>query len=73
MRFRHAPAGEDDETLDARNATSPTGRRRRVRGAEHDRPRGRTVLRLCTINPRTTDADIDGTVERIAQLASSAG
>ena len=32
--------------------------------------RGRTVLRLCTINPRTTDEDIDRTVERISQLAS---
>ena len=31
--------------------------------------RGRTVLRLCTINPRTTDEDIDATVERISQLA----
>ena len=31
--------------------------------------RGRTVLRLCTINPRTTDHDIDATVERIASLA----
>ena len=30
--------------------------------------RGRTVLRLCTINPRTTDDDIDRTVERIASL-----
>jgi glutamate/tyrosine decarboxylase-like PLP-dependent enzyme len=31
--------------------------------------RGRTVLRMCTINPRTTDEDIAGTVERIAALA----
>ena len=31
--------------------------------------RGRTVLRLCTINPRTTDDDIDRTVECIASLA----
>ena len=30
---------------------------------------GRTVLRLCTINPRTTDDDLDRTVERIASLA----
>ena len=27
---------------------------------------GRTVLRLCIINPRTTTADIDGTIERLA-------
>jgi glutamate/tyrosine decarboxylase-like PLP-dependent enzyme len=31
--------------------------------------RGRTVLRLCTINPRTTDEDVDRTVERISRLA----
>ncbi len=31
--------------------------------------RGRTVLRLCTINPRTTDAEIDATVARLTALA----
>lgn len=31
--------------------------------------RDRSVLRLCTINPRTTDEDIDRTIERIAALA----
>jgi glutamate/tyrosine decarboxylase-like PLP-dependent enzyme len=30
--------------------------------------RGRAVLRLCTINPRTTDAEIDETVRRLAAL-----
>lgn len=28
---------------------------------------GRTVLRLCIINPRTTTADIDGTIERLVE------
>lgn len=28
--------------------------------------KGRTVLRLCIINPRTTTADIDGTVQRLS-------
>jgi glutamate/tyrosine decarboxylase-like PLP-dependent enzyme len=28
--------------------------------------RGETVIRLCTLNPRTTDEDIEATVERIA-------
>ena len=32
--------------------------------------RGRTVLRLCTINPRTTDEDVERTIERLSQLAS---
>jgi aromatic-L-amino-acid decarboxylase len=31
--------------------------------------RGRTALRFCTINPRTTEADILGTIERIERLA----
>jgi glutamate/tyrosine decarboxylase-like PLP-dependent enzyme len=32
--------------------------------------RGRSVLRLCTINPRTTDAEIDATVARLTELAT---
>ena len=28
--------------------------------------RGRSVLRLCTINPRTTEGDIVGTLESLA-------
>ena len=31
---------------------------------------GRTVLRMCTINPRTTDEEIAGVVERIETLAA---
>ncbi len=33
--------------------------------------RGRTVLRTCTINPRTTEADIRKTLEQLDQLACS--
>src|SRR3954447_6103739 len=33
--------------------------------------RGRPALRLCTINPRTTDAEIDATVARLTELAES--
>ena len=32
--------------------------------------KGRTVLRLCTINPSTTTDDIAGTVARLAQFLS---
>lgn len=32
---------------------------------------GRTVLRLCTINPRTTTADLDGTVGRLSALLAA--
>jgi len=31
---------------------------------------GRTALRLCTINPRTTEADVEQTLDRIDQLAT---
>ena len=30
---------------------------------------GRTVLRLCTINPRTTERDLEATVEHLTELA----
>ena len=33
--------------------------------------RGRTVLRTCTINPRTTETDIRGTLDRLNILAQS--
>ena len=31
---------------------------------------GQTVLRLCTINPRTTDADISSTIDMIARIGA---
>jgi len=31
--------------------------------------RGKTVLRLCTINPRTTEEDIDETAARLTEIA----
>jgi glutamate/tyrosine decarboxylase-like PLP-dependent enzyme len=31
---------------------------------------GRSVARLCTINPRTTEADIRGTIERLERLGA---
>lgn len=35
--------------------------------------RGRTVLRLCPINPRTSDIDLERTVERLTVLARQLG
>ncbi len=32
---------------------------------------GQTVLRMCTINPRTTDDDIRGTIDMIARVGAS--
>jgi aromatic-L-amino-acid decarboxylase len=34
---------------------------------------GRTVLRTCTINPRTTEADIEETLDRLDRLARGVG
>ena len=34
--------------------------------------RGRTVLRLCTINPRTTADDIRETIARLERFAGTA-
>jgi aromatic-L-amino-acid/L-tryptophan decarboxylase len=36
------------------------------------RVHGATALRLCTINPRTTRADVDRTIDRLAALAEGA-
>jgi hypothetical protein len=33
--------------------------------------KGKTALRLCTINPRTTEADIVQTINRLEKFASS--
>ncbi len=32
--------------------------------------RGRTALRLCTTNPRTTDADLIQTIDKLENLAA---
>lgn len=34
---------------------------------------GRTVLRMCTINPRTTDQDVVRTIDRLEELAAAIG
>jgi glutamate/tyrosine decarboxylase-like PLP-dependent enzyme len=33
--------------------------------------RGRPALRLCALNPRTTEADIVGTIDRLERMAAS--
>jgi hypothetical protein len=32
--------------------------------------KGRRVLRMCTINPRTTEQDIDETIARLERIAA---
>jgi glutamate/tyrosine decarboxylase-like PLP-dependent enzyme len=70
VAFRYAPRARAPEEIDALNAKI-------VRCLAADgyamlsstRLNGRTVLRLCTINPRTTAEDIVGTVHRLEGLA----
>jgi aromatic-L-amino-acid decarboxylase len=71
VTFRHVGAGRSDEELDEVN-------RRLVSDIIDDGYalvtstllRGRTVLRLCPINPRTSEDDIRGTIDKLEQLAA---
>ena len=72
VTFRHLPAGArvDDATLDAHQHR--INRRLTDDGyalLSTTELHGRTVLRLCTINPRTTAADVDATLARLHALA----
>lgn len=70
VAFRWAPAGLDEAATDAANlALVERVFRDGSAMVSSTRLRGRTVLRLCTINPRTTDADIAGVVELLDRLA----
>jgi glutamate/tyrosine decarboxylase-like PLP-dependent enzyme len=70
VTFRARRAGATPAELDALNGRLPAA-------ALEDgfafmsthRVRGVTALRLCTINPRTTPADVDRSIERLATLA----
>jgi glutamate/tyrosine decarboxylase-like PLP-dependent enzyme len=70
VAFRHVPPGWPPERCDAWNRTLAT------RLADDGFAfcsttvlRGRTVLRLCPLNPRTTEADVYQTLDRLAALA----
>jgi aromatic-L-amino-acid/L-tryptophan decarboxylase len=70
VTFRYAPADRPRDELDALN-------QKLVAAALADgfatvtstTLRGNAVLRLCTINPRTTEADILETIDRLERLA----
>lgn len=70
VAFRYAPRGMPDEEADALNfALVP----RLVATGEamvtSTKLRGRRFLRMCTISPRTTDDDVDRTLDRLDALA----
>ncbi len=71
VTFRFAPPGWSDQQLDRLNRALVEEMIADGRAMLSSTVlRGRTVLRLCTINPRTTDEDIRLTIARLAELAA---
>jgi aromatic-L-amino-acid decarboxylase len=70
ITFRCAPPGLDQGQIDQLNrhlvADMVTDGTAMISSTEL---RGRTVLRMCTMNPRATDVDIEETIGRLAVLA----
>lgn len=69
VSFRYVLPGRTDEELDALQTGIVDGLRAEGFAlVTSTRLLGRTALRLCTINPRTTDEDLRATIERMARL-----
>lgn len=72
VNFRYAPAGMPEPELDERNRG--ISKEMISDGYAHiftTELRGRKVLRMCTIHPQTTEADIQETIRRLAQCRDS--
>jgi len=72
VTFRHEPAGAaTTAALDEHNTTiAAECLWRGFAFPATTRVRGQLALRMCTINPRRTEADIAATVRHLGQLAS---
>lgn len=69
VSFRYVAPGRTGEELDAIQQGIVDGLRSSGFAiATSTRLRGRTALRLCTINPRTTDEDLRATLARMARI-----
>lgn len=69
VSFRYSIPGRTEEELDALQTGIVDGLRAEGFAlATSTRLRGRVALRLCTINPRTTDEDVRATIEHMARL-----
>jgi glutamate/tyrosine decarboxylase-like PLP-dependent enzyme len=72
VTFRYAPDGMDARVADELNkriaiALTENG----YAAVLTTKLAGRVVIRMCTINPRTTDDDILGTISRLDDLANT--
>jgi glutamate/tyrosine decarboxylase-like PLP-dependent enzyme len=67
VAFRYVPRHADADTLQTRLVEAMV--RDGFALVTSTALRGITALRMCTINPRTTDADIDQTIERLDRFA----
>ena len=72
VTFRHEPEDMKAAAMDDHN-TNIAGEclRRGFAFVVTTRVRGMVALRLCTINPRTSEADIEATVRHLGELAAS--
>lgn len=74
VSFRYLPPGRTEEELDEVQIGIVEGLRAEGFAlATSTRLRGRTALRLCTINPRTTDEDVRATIEHMARIGDTLG
>ena len=72
LNFRYAPKGCTPKQIDAWNhAIARQITESGFATVYTTQLRGQTVLRLCTINPRTTEEDIRQTLERLAELVQT--
>jgi aromatic-L-amino-acid/L-tryptophan decarboxylase len=73
VTFRVRRTGASPRELDALNSRLPAAALADgFTYVSSHRVRGATALRLCTINPRATRADVDSTIDRLAALAEGA-
>ena len=74
VTFRHEPKGKDAAAINAHNsAIAGECLRQGFAFVVTTRVHGQVALRLCTINPRTTEADIAATVRHLGQIGAAGG
>lgn len=70
VTFRYAPEGRTEEDIEALNRRlAPALRKKETAFVTKTSLGGRSVLRLCPINPRTTPDDVDQTIQALDDVA----